>query len=190
MHPHRCYSINVCTCIPFTIINSLLNISSASVVIIADSEGTPKEQTKKHGPHKHNPVYRIQRILTICNLPGHELQHLVQQHDRYRELHHHNPLFAGQWRHLEHGLGGRDRERERRARRRSVSVSVSSILLRIPNHTTIRLTYRQDLHVEDDKVQGEGQSHRTDQPHVAPWGHGDQGLILRQTIEKRERRSD
>lgn len=112
MHPHRCYSINVCTCIPFTIINSLLNISSASVVIIADSEGTPKEQTKKHGPHKHNPVYRIQRILTICNLPGHELQHLVQQHDRYRELHHHNPLFAGQWRHLEHGLGGRDRERE------------------------------------------------------------------------------
>ena len=43
-------------------------------------------------------------------------------------------------------------------------------------------TYRQDLDVEDDEVEGEGESHGADEPHVGPWGHGHQRLVLRQTV--------
>lgn len=36
----------------------------------------------------------------------------------------------------------------------------------------------QNVDVEDDKVKSEGQSHGTQQPHVHPWGHEEERLIL------------
>lgn len=40
--------------------------------------------------------------------------------------------------------------------------------------------------MENDEVECEGQSHGGDQPQVAPWGHGDEGLVLRQAATQTE----
>jgi hypothetical protein len=34
--------------------------------------------------------------------------------------------------------------------------------------------------MKDNKVESEGKSHGGKKPHVAPWWHSDQGLVLRQ----------
>lgn len=42
------------------------------------------------------------------------------------------------------------------------------------------LTYGQRVNIDDHEVQGHGEGHGGDQPEVAPWGHADQRLVLRQ----------
>lgn len=41
-------------------------------------------------------------------------------------------------------------------------------------------TYGQRVDVDDHEVQRHGQGHGGKQPEVAPWGHAQQGLVLRQ----------
>lgn len=36
------------------------------------------------------------------------------------------------------------------------------------------ITYRKNFDVEDDEMEGEGESHGANQPHVAPWRHCDE----------------
>ena len=43
-------------------------------------------------------------------------------------------------------------------------------------------THGQRVHVDYHEVQGHGQSHGSHQPQVAPGGHPNQGLILRQAV--------
>lgn len=45
-------------------------------------------------------------------------------------------------------------------------------------------TYRKNVDVQDDEMKSEGESHRAQQPGVGPWGHGNQRLILRQTVKQ------
>lgn len=42
-------------------------------------------------------------------------------------------------------------------------------------------THWERLHVEDEKVEGEGEDDGSQQPDVDPRRHPDQGLVLRQT---------
>lgn len=43
-----------------------------------------------------------------------------------------------------------------------------------------RLTYGEGVNVDDHEVETHGEAHGSEQPEVAPWGHPDQGLVLRQ----------
>lgn len=41
--------------------------------------------------------------------------------------------------------------------------------------------YRQRLNIEDQEVEGEGEDDGSQQPHIDPGRHPEQGLVLRQT---------
>ena len=43
-----------------------------------------------------------------------------------------------------------------------------------------RVTHGQGVDVDDEEVEGHGQGHGGQQPEVAPWGHTQQRLVLRQ----------
>lgn len=45
-------------------------------------------------------------------------------------------------------------------------------------------TYRESFNVQDDEMKGEWQAHRSDQPHVDPWRHGNERLIFWQAEMK------
>lgn len=135
--------------------------------------GTHNQQPKEHSPHEDNPVHGINRVLTIGNLSCDELQRLVQQHYRDGELHYSDPFFGSQWSHLEHRLQTHNTQK-------CISKLWSLPLLAI---TLFRFTYRQNVDVQDDEVECERKSHGANQPHVGPWGHSQQGLVLRQTIQ-------
>lgn len=47
---------------------------------------------------------------------------------------------------------------------------------------TVSGTHRENINVKDDEVECERKSHGTDEPHVGPWGHRDQRLVLRQRV--------
>lgn len=42
------------------------------------------------------------------------------------------------------------------------------------------VTYGQWVNVDDHEMEGEGQGHGSQQPAIAPWGHAQQRLVLRQ----------
>lgn len=46
-----------------------------------------------------------------------------------------------------------------------------------------RLTYGQRVNIDDHEVEGHGEGHGRQQIEVAPWGHADQRLVLRQAGE-------
>ena len=56
------------------------------------------------------------------------------------------------------------------------------------------VTYGQGVDVDDHEVEGHGQGHGGQQPEVAPWGHTQQRLVLRQagrhTDKQRNRERD
>lgn len=56
------------------------------------------------------------------------------------------------------------------------------VTTRLKSQDILEFTYREDLDVEDDEVECEGEGHRADEPQVGPWGHADERLVLRQTV--------
>lgn len=46
------------------------------------------------------------------------------------------------------------------------------------------VSYRHKGSVEDDKMQTEGESDGIDQPHITPWGHHQQALVLTKTAQQ------
>ncbi|CAG2055650.1 unnamed protein product [Timema podura] len=77
-----------------------------------------------------------------------------KEDDRDGELHDRNPLVNSQWSHLEHSLNKQHKTY---------------------NGQGVK-TYRENFNVEDDEMKCKGKSHGSQQPGVAPWGHGDQRL--------------
>lgn len=50
-----------------------------------------------------------------------------------------------------------------------------------------RLTYGKRVDIDDHEVQGHGEGHGRKQPEVAPWGHAQQRLVLRQAWKRKKK---
>lgn len=78
----------------------------------------------------------------------------------------------------------------RKTKRRRNIKYIEEMLLGQSNPSNLfyqQSSYRQHFNVQDDKVKGERQSHGSNQPHVLPWGHGEQRLVLRKTKKQIKR---
>lgn len=49
-----------------------------------------------------------------------------------------------------------------------------------------RKTYGQGVNIDDKEMQGHGEGHGGQQPAIAPWGHANQRLVLRQARKRQE----
>lgn len=55
---------------------------------------------------------------------------------------------------------------------------------------TVGSTYGQRVNIDDHEVQGHGEGHGRKQPEVAPWGHANQRLVLRQALDNKNKRNN
>ena len=54
---------------------------------------------------------------------------------------------------------------------------------------TVGSTYGQRVNIDDHEVKGHGEGHGRKQPEVAPWGHANQRLVLRQALNNKNKRN-